>query len=124
MESMEYPECTEAVKRLVPIMGDSLSKISDLIEEIPVLSEVQKKFYCCVMEADYMYNDSAITLPASLPDGLQSDFKELQEYYDAGDWLQFDLLFEAVEASVKAHYLAGKISREERNLIFKKYGIA
>lgn len=53
MESMEYPECTEAVKRLIPIMGDSFSKISDLIGEIPVLSEVQKKFYCCVMECRY-----------------------------------------------------------------------
>lgn len=71
-----------------------------------------------------MYNDMEIVLPAGLPVGLQSDFLELQEYYDAGDWLQFDLLFEAVEASVKAYYLAGKISREELNLIFRKYGIA
>lgn len=71
-----------------------------------------------------MYNDQTILLPVSLPAGLQRDFKELQEYYDAGDWLQFDLLFEAVEASVKAYYLAGKISREELNLIFRKYGIA
>lgn len=71
-----------------------------------------------------MYIDEAITLPANLPKGLQRDFKELREYYDAGDWLQFDLLFEAVEASVKAYYLAGKISREELNLIFQKYGIA
>ncbi|MCM1039685.1 MAG: hypothetical protein NC314_11830 [Roseburia sp.] len=71
-----------------------------------------------------MYNDMTIFLPTTLPASLQNDFKELQEFYDAGDWLQFDLLFEAVEASVKAHYLAGKISREELNLIFRKYGIA
>ncbi|MCI9012641.1 MAG: hypothetical protein HFI59_01605 [Lachnospiraceae bacterium] len=71
-----------------------------------------------------MYNDSTVVLPANLPAGLQSDFQELQEYYDAADWLQFDLLFEAVEASVKAYYLAGKISREELDLIFRKYGIA
>lgn len=71
-----------------------------------------------------MYNDETIALPVSLPTGLQNDFKDLQEYYDAGNWLQFDLLFEAVEASVKAYYLAGKISREELNLIFRKYGIA
>ena len=68
-----------------------------------------------------MYNDSTIVLPDNLPNGLQ---KELQEYYDAGDWLQFDLFFEAVEASVKAYYLSGKISREEMNMIFKKYGVA
>lgn len=71
-----------------------------------------------------MYNDMTIILPETLPAGLQRDFEELQEYYDAGDWFQFDLLFEAVEASVKAYYLAGKISREELNLIFRKYGIA
>lgn len=71
-----------------------------------------------------MYNDSTIILPDCLPIGLQNDFKELQEYYDAGDWLQFDIFFEAVEASVKAYYLSGKISREELNTIFKKYGIA
>ena len=71
-----------------------------------------------------MYNDSTIVLPDNLPNGLQNDFKELQEYYDAGDWLQFDLFFEAVEASVKAYYLSGKISREEMNMSFKKYGVA
>ena len=71
-----------------------------------------------------MYNDSTIVLPDNLPNGLQNDFKELQEYYDAGDWLQFDLFFEAVEASVKTYYLSGKISREEMNMIFKKYGVA
>ncbi len=71
-----------------------------------------------------MYIDKTITLSDCLPAGLQRDFEELHEYYDAGDWLQFDLLFEAVEASVKAYYLAGKISREELNLIFRKYGIA
>lgn len=34
------------------------------------------------------------------------------------------LFFEAVEASVKAYYLAGKISKEDLNCIFRKYGIA
>lgn len=85
-----------------------------------IKSKIQKK----EKEDNRMYNDEKIILPMDLPEGLQRDFKELQEYYDAGDWLQFDLLFEAVEASVKAYYLAGKISREELNLIFKKYGIA
>lgn len=71
-----------------------------------------------------MYNDKSIILPNNLPVGLQRDFDELQKYYDVGDWFQFDLLFEVVEANVKAYYLAGKISREELNLIFRKYGIA
>lgn len=36
----------------------------------------------------------------------------------------FDTVFEAVEAKIKAYYLAGKISREDLNQIFKRYGIA
>ena len=39
------------------------------------------------------------------------------------DWFNFDTFFEAVEASVKAYDLAGKISREDLNMIFRKYGI-
>lgn len=71
-----------------------------------------------------MYIDENIDLPPDLPSGLQDDFKELQEYYNAGDWFMFDTVFEAVEASVKAYYLAGKITREDLNCIFRRYGIA
>lgn len=71
-----------------------------------------------------MYIDEKIRLSDNLPDGLQRDFKELQDYYNTGDWFMFDTVFEAVEASVKAYYLAGKISREDWDCIFKKYGIA
>ncbi len=71
-----------------------------------------------------MYVDEKISLRDDLPDGLQRDFKDLQEYYDIGDWFMFDTVLEAVEASVKAYYLAGKITREDLNCIFKKYGIA
>lgn len=71
-----------------------------------------------------MYIDEKISLRDNLPDELQCDFKELQEYYDAGDWFMFDTVFEAVEASVKAYYLARKISRDDLNCIFSKYGIA
>lgn len=70
-----------------------------------------------------MFIDETIDLREDLPQGLQRDFAELREYYDAGDWLHFDIFFEAVEASVKAYYLAGKISREDLNRIFMKYGI-
>lgn len=70
-----------------------------------------------------MYIDEKISLKG-IPVELQRDFEELQEYYDAGDWLMFDIFFEAVEASVKAYYLAGKISKDDLNTIFKKYGVA
>ena len=71
-----------------------------------------------------MFIDDAIELREDLPDKLDRDFGVLQKYYDADDWLNFDIYFEAVEATVKAYYLAGKISKEDLNLIFKKYGIA
>lgn len=53
MESMEYPECSQAVERLVPVMGGTLPQIRELIWDIPVLSDVQKKFYDAVMERRY-----------------------------------------------------------------------
>ena len=45
MENMEYRECSDAVERLIPIIGDLLPEIRRLIEDIPVISEVQKMFY-------------------------------------------------------------------------------
>lgn len=53
MESMEYSECSQAVERLVPVMGGALMQIRELIWDIPVLSDVQKKFYDAVMERRY-----------------------------------------------------------------------
>lgn len=71
-----------------------------------------------------MFIDDAVTVRNDLPEELMEAFQELREYYDAGDWFQFDMLFDLVEVRTKAYYLAGKISREDLNLIFKKYGIA
>lgn len=70
-----------------------------------------------------MYLDESIHLREDMPKSLQRDFMELKGYFDADNWFQFDMLLEEVEASVKAHYLAGKISREELNLIFRKFGV-
>ena len=70
-----------------------------------------------------MYIDEQIELREDLPERLKEDFAELRQYYDADDWMSFDRLFEVVEASVKAHYYAGVISREDLDTIFRKYGI-
>ncbi len=70
-----------------------------------------------------MFIDETIDLPDYLPERLQRDFLELRKYYDADDWFNFDIFFEGVEATVKGYYLAGKISREDLNCIFRKYGI-
>lgn len=70
-----------------------------------------------------MYINENIKLREDLPERLKSLFRELQEYYDAGDWLNYDLLLEAFEANVKAHYIAGKISMEDLDRIFERYCI-
>lgn len=71
-----------------------------------------------------MYVDEKIILRDNLPEGLLRDFNILQEYYDANDWFMFDTVLEEIEANVKAHYLAGKISMDDLNRIFRKYGIS
>lgn len=71
-----------------------------------------------------MYIDESIKIREDLPKALLEDFRELKEYYNEDDWFQFDLLFEAVEASVKAYYLSGKITKQDLDRIFMKYGIA
>lgn len=45
IEGMEYDECNRAIEELVPRMQENLSHIEEMIDEIPVLSDVQKKFY-------------------------------------------------------------------------------
>lgn len=70
-----------------------------------------------------MYINESVKLRDDLPERLKSLFRELQEYYDAGDWLNYDLLLEAFEANVKAHYIAGKISMEDLDRIFERYCI-
>lgn len=75
-----------------------------------------------VRNGDIMYIDETIVLDKNLPAELWRDFEELGKYYEAGDWLNFDLLFEVVEASVKSYYLNGRISKRDLENIFKKYG--
>lgn len=53
MESMEYEECSNAVRKLVPRIGSCMSRIQVMIEEIPTLSEVQKHFYTLIIEYRY-----------------------------------------------------------------------
>ena len=53
IQSREYPECLEAVYRLTPPIGKSMDRIQEMIREIPILSEVQKKFFTSVVEYRY-----------------------------------------------------------------------
>lgn len=71
-----------------------------------------------------MFIDEAVAVREDLPGELLDAFAELKDYYDKDDWFQFDMLFDLVEARSKAYYLAGKISREDLDSIFRKYGIA
>lgn len=53
MESMEYEECTKAVKRVVPKMKASFEGIGEMIKGIPVLSDIQKEFYHAMIKYRY-----------------------------------------------------------------------
>lgn len=53
IERMEYEGCNNAVRNITPKVAVALSKIEKMILEIPVLTEIQKKFYLAVMEERY-----------------------------------------------------------------------
>lgn len=53
MEGMKYQECSDAIRRLAPRIGDCMKKIRAMIKEIPILSEVQKQFFTLIIEYRY-----------------------------------------------------------------------
>lgn len=71
-----------------------------------------------------MYIDEDVKLRDDLPKQIQEDMAQLQKYYDADDWLNFELLLEGALATAKGYYYAGKISRADLDNINLKYGIS
>jgi hypothetical protein len=53
IERMEYKGCAEAVFNLTPIIGKKMPEIKKMINEIPVLSETQKRFYIELIKQRY-----------------------------------------------------------------------
>ncbi len=53
MKSMEYEECSKAIRRLTPRIDKSVNKIQEMIKEIPIISEIQKRFYVSIIEYRY-----------------------------------------------------------------------
>jgi len=53
IEGMEYEGCNEAVGNITPKIAAALPEIEKMISGIPVLTDVQKKFYLAVMEERY-----------------------------------------------------------------------
>ena len=53
IKNMEYQECSDAVRRLTPKIGNSMSKIQVMIEGIPSISEIQKNFFTSIIECRY-----------------------------------------------------------------------
>lgn len=51
--NMEYRECTEVVHRLTPKIESNMNRIQSLINGIPALSEIQKKFFIMILEYRY-----------------------------------------------------------------------
>ena len=76
-----------------------------------------------VDRGEKMFIDPDISIPPNMPKLLLEDLKLLQKYYDDDDWLHYDLLFDAVEGSIKSYHLCGKISRADAVQLFHRYGI-
>lgn len=53
IERMEYAGCNDAVRRITSKFAEVLPEIEKMILEIPVLTDVQKRFYLAVMKERY-----------------------------------------------------------------------
>lgn len=53
IENMEYADCSEAIRRLTPKIGKCMEKIHELIDDISVLSGIQKQFFISMITTRY-----------------------------------------------------------------------
>lgn len=53
IERMEYEGCNMAVRNITPKIATKFPEIEKMILEIPVLTDIQKKFYLTVMQERY-----------------------------------------------------------------------
>ena len=51
ISSLEYTECNEALKRIFPLIN--MEKIYKLIEDIEIISDLQKQFYKKMLKERY-----------------------------------------------------------------------
>ena len=68
-----------------------------------------------------MYIDESIIIDENLPKSLQNDINELEHYYKTGEWLEYDLLLEVFEPSVKQYCYNGRITMETGYKLLEKY---
>lgn len=55
IDSMEYKECIEAVKRIAPRVGQNLNNINSMVSNTPALSDIQKQFFMALIERRYKH---------------------------------------------------------------------
>lgn len=53
IQRMEYPGCSEAVLRIVPNIEENIECIKNMILEIPVISDIQKRFFITLIKERY-----------------------------------------------------------------------
>lgn len=71
-----------------------------------------------------MFVDKSIQLDTiRLPQMLQEDFSDLEQFYDNDDWFNFGITIENSVPSIKAFYANGSIDSETFKLIRQKFGI-
>lgn len=70
-----------------------------------------------------MYIDEKYEITGYLPGVLKRDIEEIEDFYKQDDWIGFDCALETLEATVKQCRISGRISQEQMNTIFKRYGL-
>lgn len=74
MESMKYQECSDAIRRLAPEIGNCMNGIRAMIKEIPILSEVQKQFFTLIIE--YRYEKVLLPVYQKI---IQGEFEDCEQ---------------------------------------------
>lgn len=69
-----------------------------------------------------MFMDPRVPIPSGTPRNIRYELDELQEFFDAGDDLSWDTLWEGVETDIKEAVGCGRLSERDARQIFKRYG--
>lgn len=69
-----------------------------------------------------IYRNDDVQIDFKVPGVLGEYVQEADEYYEKGDWFNYDMTVSCIEASCKQYLICGRITQYEFNRIWERYG--